>query len=102
MPSSVPELHDEAATEYDAAFDWYLSRSPDAALKFDAEVDRARAQINQAPQRVGGWSAPDSQVPAETISLYSDLPRSRFREYSGRRSRPHPAEGPDSGSGGFS
>jgi hypothetical protein len=49
------ELHEEAAAEYDAAFDWYLARSPDAALKFDAEFDRALAEIAQAPQRwVGG------------------------------------------------
>jgi plasmid stabilization system protein ParE len=32
------ELHEEAAAEYDAAYDWYLARSPDAALKFDAEL----------------------------------------------------------------
>jgi plasmid stabilization system protein ParE len=51
MPTSLAEFHDEAAAEYDAAFDWYLARSPDAALKFDAEVDRALAQIMQAPQR---------------------------------------------------
>src|SRR5437764_7991354 len=45
------EFHDDAAAEYDAAFDWYRERSPDAALKFDAEVDRAIAQIAEAPQR---------------------------------------------------
>ena len=44
MPTSVAKFHEEAAAEYDAAFDWYLARSPDAALKFDAEVDRALAQ----------------------------------------------------------
>jgi toxin ParE1/3/4 len=51
MPNSAVELHGEAAAEYDAAFDWYLERSPEAALKFDAEVDRALSQILQAPQR---------------------------------------------------
>jgi plasmid stabilization system protein ParE len=45
MPIRAVELHEEAAAEYDAAFDWYLTRSPEAALKFDAEVDRALAQI---------------------------------------------------------
>ena len=45
------EFHDDAAAEYDAAFDWYRERSPDAALKFDAEVDRAIAQIAEAPKR---------------------------------------------------
>jgi tetratricopeptide (TPR) repeat protein len=51
------ELHEEAAAEYDAAFDWYLARSPDAALKFDAEFDRALAEIAQAPQRWGVLSS---------------------------------------------
>jgi len=51
MPTSLAKFHGQAAAEYDAAFDWYLARSPDAALKFDAEVDRALAQIIQAPQR---------------------------------------------------
>jgi plasmid stabilization system protein ParE len=50
------ELHDEVAAEYDAAFDWYLARSPDAALRFDAEFDRALAEIAQAPQRWAGGS----------------------------------------------
>jgi plasmid stabilization system protein ParE len=45
------ELHEEAGAEYDGAFDWYLERSPDAALKFDSEVNRALAEIAQAPQR---------------------------------------------------
>ncbi len=34
MPTNSAEFHEEAAAEYDAAFDWYLERSPDAALKF--------------------------------------------------------------------
>ena len=51
MPTRVLELHEEAAVEYDAAFDWYLERSPDAALKFNTEFDRAVAEIVQAPQR---------------------------------------------------
>jgi toxin ParE1/3/4 len=45
------ELYEEAAAEYDAAFDWYLARSPDSALKFDAEFNRALVEIAQAPQR---------------------------------------------------
>ena len=55
MPTRTVELHEEAAAEYDAAYDWYLARSPDAALKFDAEFDHALIDIAQAPQRwVGG------------------------------------------------
>lgn len=45
------EFHDEAGAEYDAAFDWYLDRSPETALKFDAGVARALTLIGQAPQR---------------------------------------------------
>ena len=51
MRASAVRLHTEASAEYDAAFDWYLQRSLDAALRFDAEVDRAFTQIAQAPHR---------------------------------------------------
>ena len=51
MPNSAVEFHEAASAEYDAVFDWYLERSPDAALRFSAEVDRAIAQIREAPQR---------------------------------------------------
>ncbi|MFY9683471.1 MAG: type II toxin-antitoxin system RelE/ParE family toxin [Candidatus Sulfotelmatobacter sp.] len=54
MRTDAAEFHQEATAEYDAAFDWHLQRSPDAALKFDAEVDRALVQIIAAPQR---WAA---------------------------------------------
>jgi plasmid stabilization system protein ParE len=59
MPNSPAAFHDEASAEYDAAFDWYLERSPDAARKFDAEVNRALTQIGQAPQR---WVAGPHQT----------------------------------------
>jgi ParE toxin of type II toxin-antitoxin system, parDE len=45
------EFHEEAAAEYDAAFEWYLSRSPDAAQRFDAEVEHALIQVVQDPKR---------------------------------------------------
>jgi plasmid stabilization system protein ParE len=51
MPRNLVELHGDAAAEYDAAFDWYLERSPDAAIRFDAEVERAFALISKTPQR---------------------------------------------------
>ena len=54
MLTDLARFHEEASAEYDAAFEWYLERSPDAALKFDIEVDRALAQIVQFPQR---WAA---------------------------------------------
>jgi hypothetical protein len=54
MLTESATFHEDATSEYEAAFDWYLSRSPDAALRFDAEVDRALTQIisrrNVGPQ----------------------------------------------------
>jgi len=80
MPTSLAKFHGQAAAEYDAAFDWYLARSPDAALKFDAEVDRALAQIIQAPQR---WAVGPlySKVLAQTI-LFCDLAGTDFVKHS--------------------
>ena len=51
MPTEAAEFHEEAGAEYDAAFDWYRQRSLDAASKFDTEMDRAIAQIIEAPRR---------------------------------------------------
>jgi len=51
MPADSAEFHEEAAAEFDAVFDWYLKQSPNAAIKFDAEMDRALAHIRQAPRR---------------------------------------------------
>ena len=54
MPTNAVQFHQEASQEYDAAFDWYLQRNPNAALRFDAEVDRALADIIDGPKR---WAA---------------------------------------------
>jgi plasmid stabilization system protein ParE len=43
------EFHHEAAAEYDASFDWYLEQSPDAARRFDVEVEHAISQIRKVP-----------------------------------------------------
>ena len=51
MPARVVTLNDDAGRDYDAAFEWYLERSPDAAVRFDAAVQRAMDEIAQAPQR---------------------------------------------------
>ena len=45
MPTDLAEFREAAVAEYDAAFDWYSERSPDAALRFDSEVDRALSRI---------------------------------------------------------
>ena len=54
MPTNAAQFHQQATEEYDAAFDWYLERSPNAALRFDEEVDFALSQISAAPTR---WAA---------------------------------------------
>ncbi len=51
MAAEEITFHDQAAAEYDAAFDWYLARSPDSARKFDSEVQRALQQILEHPRR---------------------------------------------------
>ena len=51
VPTRALALHEEAAADYDAAFDWYLKRSPNAARAFDAEFDRALGQILKTPRR---------------------------------------------------
>ena len=51
MPTKTVELHEEAAADYDAAFDWYLERSPDAARDLDSEFERALGQIEHSPER---------------------------------------------------
>jgi toxin ParE1/3/4 len=51
MPTDLAEFHEAAVAEYDAAFDWYRERSPDAALRFDSEVDRALSRIIEDHQR---------------------------------------------------
>ena len=91
MPTSAAEFHQEATAEYDAAFDWYLERSPDAALKFDAEVDRALGQIIHAPQ-LCRWSILYAQVLAQTVSVYSDLPGANLGRHSDCGGCPHEPE----------
>lgn len=51
MPIKKVTLHDEAADDFDSAFDWYLERSPDAAVRFDEAVQRAFTQISRNPDR---------------------------------------------------
>src|ERR1700716_911759 len=88
MPTEA-EFHEAAAAEYDAAFDWYLQQSPEAALKVDAEVERALAHIIQAPQR---WTAsPHSprRFLLRRFPFIHDLPSPYFSGHSDRRDRAH-------------
>jgi plasmid stabilization system protein ParE len=54
VPTRGIEFLEEAGAEYDAAFDWYLERSAEAAQRFSAEVERALGEIAGAPQRWAG------------------------------------------------
>jgi plasmid stabilization system protein ParE len=51
MASKKIEFHEDAATEYEAAFDWYFQRSRLAAQKFADELNQAVQSIAQSPQR---------------------------------------------------
>jgi toxin ParE1/3/4 len=43
-------FHPEAQAEYDAAVAWYQSRSPRAASRFEAEVERVLGLIDSSPE----------------------------------------------------
>jgi len=59
MASRKVEFHQEAALELEAGFDWYFSRSEQAASKFVDEVTSAINAISEAPQR---WPATCSGI----------------------------------------
>jgi len=42
-------FHRDAIAEYEEAFAWYFSRSPDIATRFEHEVERALRLIVEAP-----------------------------------------------------
>jgi len=81
VPISVVTLHDEAAFEYDAAFDWYLERSPGAALKFDSEVQRAIEEIAGRAAAMGAWFVWHSAVSSARISFSADVSGAEFPHY---------------------
>jgi plasmid stabilization system protein ParE len=53
MANKPTEFLEAAASEYEAALNWYFERSQVAAEKFDAEINRALENIAGNPQR---WS----------------------------------------------
>jgi toxin ParE1/3/4 len=48
------EFLEDAAVEYEAAFDWYFERSREAAQKFADEINRAIESITKSPRRWPG------------------------------------------------
>jgi hypothetical protein len=78
MPTDFLEFHEEAGSEYDAAFEWYLEPGPDAALRFDAEVNRALAQNCGGPAVLGDGIFLYPPIFTPAVSLYSDLPRAEL------------------------
>ena len=74
-------FHDEAAAEYDAAFDWYLARSPNAALRFDVEVDNALRQIVDNPRRWADGTSHTRRYPLRKfpfLLIYREMPQNRI------------------------
>jgi plasmid stabilization system protein ParE len=51
MASKQIEFHEDAAAEYEAAFDWYFERSQLAAQKFAVELSHAVESVAKSPQR---------------------------------------------------
>jgi toxin ParE1/3/4 len=51
VPIRDVTFHDEAGADYDSAFDWYVDRSANAAVRFDEVVQQALLDIARAPQR---------------------------------------------------
>ena len=51
MTSHKIEFHEEAAAEFEAAIEWYFSRSELAAARFASEVNHALELIAKAPDR---------------------------------------------------
>jgi plasmid stabilization system protein ParE len=51
MASKQIEFHEDAAAEYEAAFDWYFERSQLAAQKFSIELSHAVESVAENPQR---------------------------------------------------
>ncbi|HEU5400279.1 MAG TPA: type II toxin-antitoxin system RelE/ParE family toxin [Terriglobales bacterium] len=75
-------FHDEAAAEYDAAFDWYLARSREAAFRFDTEVNHALQQIVENPRR---WAVGASGTRRHLVRkfpfllIYREMPQNRIQ-----------------------
>jgi plasmid stabilization system protein ParE len=49
------QFHPEAQTEYDAALAWYRSRSPQAASRFETEMERVLGLIGSGPEMFAAY-----------------------------------------------
>lgn len=54
MAAKSVEFIKEASAEYEAAFDWFFTRSEQSAAKFAGEVGRAIDMIAEAPALAAG------------------------------------------------
>lgn len=90
-PTSLAKFHDEAASEYDAGFDWYLALSPDAHSSSTPKWIGRFPRSCKLPA-LGGCLVLASQVLAQTISFYSDLPGTDFSGHSDRGGCSHQPE----------
>lgn len=54
---SSQSFHPEARTEYLSALSWYRSRSPRAAARFEAEVERVLGLIQSNPAMYPAYDA---------------------------------------------
>jgi len=72
MASKKVEFHEDAASEYEAALEWYLERSVLAASKFVDAISRGMDMIVEAPRR--GQSR-HSKISSSTVSVCNRLSR---------------------------
>jgi len=50
-------FHPEAQEEYEEAISWYRVRSPQASIRFEAEVERVIRVIESEPERFARYDA---------------------------------------------
>jgi len=72
MGSKPTEFLEAAASEYEAALDWYFERSPVAAARFDAEVNRALRTSQKTPKD-GPHTQWNSQIFPAPLPLHCHL-----------------------------
>ena len=79
MAVSSPEFHPEALREADAGLLWYLERSPAAAHRFMAELERAIDHICDAPERCPALRSGDSALRPLEVPVLARVPADQER-----------------------